>query len=149
MEEDEDWFESEVIDCPACSQKLEMIEHSSFEDGYYLYCSLCPNRVDVSVYDDMFEKLEEQLKLKYPALEDKDEDKFLDILLEDIEKNLSNCRCGGKYSDKSKRRCLHCHEILENYDSSINVWLVGSFDDDDVDNKMRKYILEPIWKTNG
>ncbi len=128
------------MDCPNCSKTLQICDHSPFEHSYTLYCSDCPKRVDVGVYEPVFEEIKDYSSMPYEAV------------MQAIEKRLAPCDCGGKFLVSAKRRCLHCHYPLALREEQ-NVWLKeywSDFDDEEEEEKveqlMQSYIVEPQWK---
>ena len=71
MEED-NWLNEYVITCPSCKHELQICDHSPFENGYYLYCSSCPKRVDISIYDTHFDVAKSNVHAKYPRSTEND-----------------------------------------------------------------------------
>jgi len=140
---DDDDTEKELINCPTCHTELFMLEHSVFENGYYLYCDSCPLRVDVSIYDEKYTEIEERLKREIKDWDDNED--ALDILLSEIEKHLQACSCGGHFKDNAPRRCLHCGEKLEGYKNYMNVWYLRHFDNDCENDEISKHVIEPKW----
>lgn len=143
LDDFDDDMEKELINCPACHTELLLLEHSVFENGYYLYCDSCPLRVDVSIYDEKYTEIEERLKREIKDWDDNED--ALDILLSEIEKHLQACACGGHFKDNAPRRCLHCGEKLEWYKNYMNVWYLRHFDIDCKNDEISKHVIEPKW----
>lgn len=143
LEDFDDDVEKELIRCSSCDTQLLVIEHSPFENGYYLYCDSCPVRMDISIYDKKFEEVESELKKKYENFYERED--CLEILLSRLEKYLKNCSCGGHYRFDSKIRCLSCGEFLGDFPDYMNVWYLEDFDDTQ-ENRESTYIVESEWK---
>ena len=113
LNEFEDDVEKELLNCSKCDDELLVLEHSVFEDSYYLYCDCCQLRVEVSYYDERYREIYESLKMKYSDFDDREDS--LKILMSEIEENLSECRCRGRFKRNSPKRCLKCGHIPVSY----------------------------------
>ena len=138
--EDDNWLNKTDIECPNCNKELLICDHSPFEHSYTMYCSLCPKRVDIGLYEPVYEDIKDYEKLPYE-----------DLMIE-FENRLENCECGGKYKLNSKRKCLHCSYPLELKEEQ-NVWLKGYWkefeseeEEDRIEKKMSQFIVNPKWK---
>jgi len=138
---DDNWLNKKYIKCPSCNEELQICDHSPYEHSYRMYCNLCPKRVDIGVYNSIFEKVKNHKTLSYEEL------------LTEFENRLQKCECGGSYKLDSKRRCLHCESPLD-LNEEQNVWLAAywkEFDNDEeedkIEEKMNKFIIKPKWKT--
>lgn len=141
--EDENWLEEKIIQCPNCLENLLWLEHSPFENGYYLYCNSCPKRVDVSMYDEIFIKIEESLIKKSENIHG---DKYFELIMPIVEEKLLPCDCGGKFLFEGMRRCVYCsHPVIK---GERNLWFIEfSEDSDKADNFYNLLVKkENIWK---
>jgi hypothetical protein len=144
-EEDEDW-EQELISCAACQKSLLLFEHSPFNDGYYLYSTKCPKRVDVSIYDTGYELAEKICATANPGIAD-DSHEFLILTLEEIARRLHPCTCSGRFAHNANRRCLYCGAEIEGCKDYMNVWLPSFLEGgDEVPGDESKFIIEPKWR---
>lgn len=141
--DDDDWLESTEFQCEQCHTELVRCDHSPFENGYYFYCSDCPIRVDVSIYDAEYEVIEKQLQAESVSME---ADDYLDHLFPRIEAHLAPCKCGGFFRNDASRRCLKCGFELTDVPSHQNVWHKG-WGMDDCEELHRDVVLEALWRT--
>lgn len=141
--EDEDWLKQDIIQCPNCKENLLWTEHSPFENGYYLYCNSCPNRVDVSIYDKTFSEIHDSLSEKLGV---GFRENYFAFIMPIIEKKLAPCKCGGKYLFEAIRRCVYCsYPVIV---GERNLWFVDYTEDSDeaVEFYERLVKNENIWK---
>ena len=111
-------LDPQIIQCPQCGQKLYWLLHSGFYDEDFLYCSLCPKRVQVSRYDERAARIR---KLLPEPTKDTLKDwvqKYFSL----IEENLAPCDCGGRFSYWARRRCLRCATLLPQSEPNRDVW---------------------------
>ena len=113
-EEIENWLDAKVYNCPNCGNGLFEVGHSPFADEDIFYCDTCPKRVDVSFYDKKRNELANSI--------DRDNPRFIQELIQEIELNLKNCDCGGKYKYYSPRRCSFCSNIVIEKKSSVELY---------------------------
>lgn len=132
-EEDDNWLNLKEIKCPNCKVELSICDHSPFENSYRLNCDSCPTRVDISTYDNVFDKFGNTEDIEY------------ETLLLKLESLLSNCACGGKFKLNSKRRCLFCQSTLE-IGEEQNVWPSNKLEEEEAEKILNKFIVEPKWK---
>ena len=140
----DDWLKSDFIQCQNCKADLLWIEHSPFENSYYLYCNSCPKRVDVNVYDSIFRKIEDGIKEEVG--EELFRVKYFDLIMPVVEENLAPCECGGKYLFEAIRRCVYCNfPVIE---GERNLWFTGFSDDskEAIDFYHRLIKNENLWK---
>jgi len=139
MEED-NWLNKEHIQCPNCKKELLICDHSPMENSCRLYCDSCPRRVDIGLYESVYDDIENYKNLSYN-----------EVLIE-LEKRLDTCKCGGSFQLNAKRRCLHCNHALDLKEEQ-NVWLSeywNEFDSEEeeesIEKKMNEFIVKPMWK---
>lgn len=140
---DEEWLKQDIIQCPNCEEDLLWIEHSPFENGYYLYCNSCPKRVDVSIYDETFSEIEDSLAEKFG---DSFRGNYFETIMPIVEERLTPCECGGKYISEAIRRCVYCnHPVIE---GERNLWFVEFSEDSPEAVKFYKRLVkdENLWK---
>ena len=61
--EDDNWLNKSNINCPQCKKELTIVDHSPFDDSCRLYCNSCPKRVEISYYDEVYNKINKKGKL--------------------------------------------------------------------------------------
>ncbi len=139
--EDDNWLNKKYINCPSCNETLLVCDHSPFEHSYRLYCNTCPKRVDIGLYEPVYDEIESVDDLSY------------DNLLLEFEKRLEKCSCGGQFKLNAARKCLHCHTPLS-LNEEQNVWLGNYWDEtlneeqeEFVEQKMQQFIVKPKWKS--
>ena len=142
---DDDWLFQRDFNCPSCNAALCEAEHSPFEDGYYLYCTDCPKRVDLSVYDARYTPMENQFHAENPNLSEED-DQYLDEFLQHVARFLEKCDCGGVFVHDAPRRCIECGLAFPEIDRSHNVWFADFGESDPTDEKHSEIVVEPKWK---
>ena len=144
--DDDHWLASYTVHCEKCRAELLMLEHSPFENGYYLYCDTCPRRVDVSVYDSVFQGIEAQVKARHSPEEM--DSRYLELLMPEIEARLRPCACAGHFRHHTALRCLHCSAVLPGAPEGFNLW----FPDDEANFERYDAMLnaliqsEDIWR---
>ena len=127
-DDDGHWLAHYTVHCEKCQAELLMLEHSPFENGYYLYCDTCPKRVDVSVYDSTFQDIEKQVSAVNRA-EDM-ESNYLGLVMPAVEARLRPCACTGHFKRSAQPRCLHCGTRIANAQEGFNVWFPDPKDED-------------------
>ena len=146
--DDDHWLASYTVHCEKCRAELLMLEHSPFENGYYLYCDTCPRRVDVSVYDSVFQEIEKQIKKAHTAQEL--EDNYLALVMPAVEARLRPCSCTGHFKHGTTPRCLHCGTSITDAQEGFNVWFPdhGDADIERYEALMQQLILsEDLWQS--
>ena len=126
--DDDHWLASYSVHCETCQAELLMLEHSPFENGYYLYCDTCPKRVDVSVYDSIFQQIERQVRAAHSPNEI--EEHYLARVMPAVEARLRPCSCGGHFRHGARPRCLHCGTPVADAREDFNVWFPDHRDAD-------------------
>lgn len=115
MTEDENWLDNRDITCATCGQSLGWVWHSPFHDSTSYYCTRCPTRVEVGLYDP-------QRKLIKNSLPREGINKNRDAYHAAIEAKLAPCDCGGSFQFKAPQRCLHCHTVLTQAEVGRDLW---------------------------
>lgn len=111
-------LDPQIIECPQCGQKLYWLLHSGSYDEDFLYCLLCPKRVQVSRYDESAMRLRKSLpEPTKDTLKD-----WIQKYFSLIEENLAPCDCGGRFSYWAPRRCLRCAALLPESEPNRDVW---------------------------
>ena len=141
---DDEWLESTEFQCQHCDAELERCDHSPFEDGYYFYCTDCPIRVDVSIYDQEYDAIQRQLKSESISMESDD---YLDHLFPRIEARLSQCKCGGSFKNDAPRRCLKCGVVFPDIPIHQNVWHKGWGTDDEPEGLHQDVVFDAKWQS--
>lgn len=145
MNNDDNWLEEKRVACSSCGEQLFLLETSPFNNGYYFYCSKCPKRVDISIYDNRYSEVEKQYKKK---LTGKDDHESFFTFLNELARNLLPCPCGGGFSHDNTRRCLFCGNPIPECPDHMDVWLpnFGMDGEDEVPCEYRDFVLEAKWK---
>lgn len=117
---DDNWLEQHSIHCSSCKNELLLMEPSPFQNGYYLQCDSCARRVDVSVYDSVFQEIEAQLKARHSPEEM--DSHYLELLMPEVEARLQPCACSGHFRHHTALRCLHCSAVLSAAPEGFNLW---------------------------
>ena len=148
--DDDHWLASYSVHCEKCQATLLMLEHSPFENGYYLYCDTCPRRVDVSVYDSAFQEIEQQVSDTHTAQEM--DSNYLGLVMPAVEARLRPCACTGHFKFGITPRCLYCATPVANAREGFNVW-PADHDDADTEQTQRDEALlqqlilnEDLWQ---
>ena len=102
-EENAEWLRPAVITCPGCGVRLYRVDHSPFCDDDRLYCDRCPRCVEVSWYDDVYQRIEKAVPTGR-----KDYELFMPV----VESMLRACRCGGRFRYAAPRRCFACSAVV-------------------------------------
>lgn len=97
-EDDDNWLDAEVVDCPGCAAQLYAAIHSPMCDDYRLYCDRCPRAIEVSYYDPVLCRVEDRL----PA------ERTWEQIMAAIEPLLRPCQCGGRFQGLAPRHCFVC-----------------------------------------
>jgi hypothetical protein len=88
-------------------------------DEMFFYCMQCPMRVDISVYDEPAIKLRQTVEKKVGK---EATEQFGTLYIGLIERNLTPCDCGGKFTYDAPRRCLRCFSILPQSEPGLDVF---------------------------
>lgn len=99
---DDNWLDAAVIECPACGMQLFRAIHSPFCDDDRLYCDRCPRAIEISYYDSNYGRILADLGPAYTR----------EQIMAAVEPLLKSCVCGGRFRDKSPRRCFACGAIV-------------------------------------
>jgi predicted RNA-binding Zn-ribbon protein involved in translation (DUF1610 family) len=102
---DGNWLHASVFPCPHCGTALFRVDRSPLSDDYRLYCDRCPNSVEVSYYDDVCRRLDEERRADMPAGWPAAAGKRALI-----EEYLRPCDWGGTYRFNAARRCPACQQ---------------------------------------
>ena len=94
------WLNKINIPCPNCKKEPLVCDHSPFENSYTMYGNLFPKRVDIGLYEPIYNEIKNYKELSYE-----------DLILA-FENRLENCACGGKHQLKPQRKCLLCQYPL-------------------------------------
>lgn len=141
--EDSNWLEEDIIQCPNCNKDLLWIEHSPFENGYYLYCDSCPKRVELSIYDKTFNEIQDSLTAE---LGNAFRDRYFEFLMPVVERKLAPCDCGGKYLFEAIRRCVYCSfQVIK---GERNLWFINWNGEEKKDVEFLNQLVknESLWK---
>ena len=120
------WLDSKEIQCAQCGQKLHWLRHSPMYDEAFFYCTECPMRVDVSLYDERAIKLRKMVESKTGESWTK---QFVKLYIELSEQNLTSCDCGGRFTHDAPRRCLRCFAVLSESEPGRDVFPPESSDE--------------------
>ena len=109
----DNWLHVERISCPQCHELLFRVDHSPFYDSFFFYCEQCANRVEVGLYDPIYETLSNQItEQKGTTL----------ALMRAIEQHLRPCECGGRFRYDAPLRCHRClAEVVVN-SPGVDLW---------------------------
>jgi hypothetical protein len=111
INEDDNWLDAKVFDCPNCNKGLFTVGHSPFADDDSFYCNACPKRVEISFYDKLRRDLSKQL-----------DGGSLSDLIPLIENELKPCNCGGTFKYQSPRRCIYCSIVIIGCDNQYEIY---------------------------
>lgn len=102
-ETDDNWLKGQTFNCSNCMNDLFRIIHSPFYDCDFCYCDSCPKRVEISFYD----KVRNRILDKFG---DNVREQYLNI--QEVEKELKSCDCGGNFKFDAPRRCIYCASVV-------------------------------------
>ncbi len=111
----EHWLRPHMINCPQCHADLFTVLHSPFGDAYMLYCDSCAHRVEVGFYDPTVIAVDNEIIEKLGKMNRAS-------LMNAIEPRLRLCVCGGRFRDRSSRRCHVCQAEVIVDDPSWDLW---------------------------
>jgi|SRR5579864_2162052 len=123
--ETSNWLDSKEIECAQCGQKLHWLRHSPMYNEIFLYCTQCPMRVDISLYDSRTIKLEKMVESK---MCERKTEQFVKLYIDLIERSLTPCDCGGTFTHDAPRRCLRCFGVLAQSEAGRDVFPPESSD---------------------
>ena len=97
-----------IYECPACHYTIKVdypkVIHAGFSNCGFLYCDKGGDLVTWSSFDKVYESL---IPNKHPWTLNAKEKAL-------VERSLTACPCGGKFTFAAKPRCPNCnHEIPE------------------------------------
>lgn len=104
----DNWLDARNLACPHCQTALYAVIRSPMYDEWQLYCDRCANRVEVSYYDPVTQRIGDELSAAHPT----GSAHRTIAHLRAIERRLKPCSCGGRYYHDSPRRCHACHGVV-------------------------------------
>lgn len=135
MTDDDNWLNAKVVQCPNCKTSLFQVDHSPMLDNWRLYCDGCPKSVEVSFYD----KVVETIRLKFPAAS------HLNEFFEEIQNQLKDCVCGGRYRFNAVRRCFECGSSVVD-DPNVDLYVLTGCELDDRDPTAEEEAIYLDWE---
>jgi hypothetical protein len=111
---EDNWLRAARIACPRCRRELFRVDHSPHYDDILLYCDRCANRVEISLYDPVYDAIA-------GAVMERGEEGSL-AQLRAVEARLRPCACGGRYRHDAPRRCDACLAQVIVDEPGVDLW---------------------------